>query len=301
MLASTIQRTNCYSPLETEYSSVVVQPLQTWEESEVLSFLMDRPLHTVAMVGLIADNGLLSELNRGTFYGCRNSKGELEGVALIGHATLVATRTSRALQVLAETAQACRNAHLILGEDRQIEEFWGYYSEGLTTAGQSMRLACRELLFELLRPQIVNETMGLRPAKLEELDLIIPIQAQLAFEESGINPQEVDSEQFRLRCQRRLEQGRTWVLIDRSELLFKAEVMSDTPYVLYLEGIWTNPLSRGNNVALRCLSELAERLDWKSRAVCLLVNEKNEAAQSLYRKAGFTPRSLYTTIFLGKD
>ena len=66
-------------------------------EAEVLAFLADRPLHTVSLTGLIEDNGLVSPLNRGAFYGCRNRQGQLEGVALIGHATLMETTTYRAL------------------------------------------------------------------------------------------------------------------------------------------------------------------------------------------------------------
>ena len=44
--------------------------------------------HTYSRNGkLIRDNGIVSSLNRGTFYGCRDLNGNLEGVALVGHAT----------------------------------------------------------------------------------------------------------------------------------------------------------------------------------------------------------------------
>ena len=56
------------------------------ERDEVLEFLSLRPIHTVAMAGFIRDNGLVSELNRGSFYGCRNAQGQLDGVALVGSA-----------------------------------------------------------------------------------------------------------------------------------------------------------------------------------------------------------------------
>src|SRR6185436_20691196 len=70
---------------------VITSRLTDADEEEVLNFLSRRPIHTVAMVGFIHDNGLVSTLNRGTFYGCRNYEGNLEGVALIGHATLLET------------------------------------------------------------------------------------------------------------------------------------------------------------------------------------------------------------------
>src|SRR5689334_2357107 len=59
------------------------------DKTEALTFLATRPVHTVALRGFIRDNGLESSRNRGKFYGYRNCEGQLEGVALIGHATLV--------------------------------------------------------------------------------------------------------------------------------------------------------------------------------------------------------------------
>ena len=62
-------------------------------KSEVLEFLDARPLHTSVMKSFIQDNGLEGKDNRGTFYAYRNAKGTIEGVALIGHTTLVESRS----------------------------------------------------------------------------------------------------------------------------------------------------------------------------------------------------------------
>src|ERR1700752_1958901 len=97
-------------------------------ESEVMELLSARPLHTAYMAGLIRDNGMLSPQNRGSFYGARNSLGVLEGVALIGHATMVEAHTEAALIALARVARNCQNAHLIRGEQTSIPTFWKYYA-----------------------------------------------------------------------------------------------------------------------------------------------------------------------------
>lgn len=47
-------------------SSVAVVELVERDREEVLGFLAERPIHTVAMAGLIRDNGFVSEHNRGT-------------------------------------------------------------------------------------------------------------------------------------------------------------------------------------------------------------------------------------------
>ena len=77
--------------------SVSVERLTNSDEAEVLKFLAQRPIHTITMTGMIHDNGIVSPFNRGTFYGCRDLNGQLEGVALVGHATLMETVSDRAL------------------------------------------------------------------------------------------------------------------------------------------------------------------------------------------------------------
>lgn len=267
-------------------------------EAEVLSFLAERPIHTVTMTGFIRDNGLVSPANRGTFYGVRNAAGQLEGVALIGHATLMETRTERAVSAFADVAQRCSSAFMILGEQERVEEFWSYYH----ARGQQMRLACREVLFELRHQIEVEQNVpGLRLATLQELDLIVPVQAKMAEEESGMNPLESDAEGFRKRCQRRIEQGRSWVLVENGELLFKADIIADTQEVIYLEGIWSNEKVRGTGVAANCMSQLANELLQRTKAISLLVDERNMRAQKFYRNCGFRFLSTYDTIFLEQE
>jgi len=238
---------------------------------------------------------MVSELNRGAFYGCRNQQGKLEGVALIGHATLIETRTDRALQALAELARQSATPHLIMGEEERIDEFWNYYSEG----GQEMRLACRELLFELRWPvQVREEVLEMRVATLDDLELVLPVHAQMAFEESGINPLEKDPDGFRERYARRIEQGRSWVCVEEGKLTFKADVVSDTPDAIYLEGVWATPEKTGTGYSLRCMSQLARNLLSQAKSLVLFVNEDNKKAQRYYQKAGFNLRATYDTIFL---
>ena len=79
----------CAHAREVEPSFLVHPLTERHDECEVLAFLLERPVHTVVMAGLIRDNGLESPFNRGTFYACRDSAGRLEGVALVGHATFV--------------------------------------------------------------------------------------------------------------------------------------------------------------------------------------------------------------------
>lgn len=281
-------------------------PLAERDRAEALAFLSERPLHTVGMAGLIRDNGITSGLNRGTFYGCRDAEGRLEGVALVGHHTLVEARTRRALREFARVAQGCARTHMIMGEVETVGEFWDCFAGD----GRQMRRACREVLFELRRPELfglrrivdeLGEGEGLRPAAPADVDLIAPVHAALAEAESGVNPLDLDPRGFVRRCLRRVEQGRTWVVVRDHRLVFKADVQADTPEVVYLEGVYVHPSERGSALGRRCMSQLCRRLLARTRVLCLLANEEDERAQRFYRACGFKTRAVYDTIFLRRD
>jgi predicted GNAT family acetyltransferase len=278
--------------------TVTVFELTEEDRNEVLAFLAERPRHTVCMTGFIRDNGLVSPHNRGTFYGCRNSVDRLEGVALIGHATLIEARTSRAMREFGLVAQTHTRTHMIMGEVDAVEEFWNYYAD----EGQEMRRACRELLFELRHAMDVPGEVGeMRCANLGDLDQIVPVQAAMAEFESGVNPFEVDPEGFRARCARRIEMGRVWVLEEDGKLVFKADILADTPDVIYLEGVWVAPAERGKGIGRKCMRQLCRDLLTRSKSVCLLVNEESERAHTFYRMCNFKMRGVYDSIFLRQD
>lgn len=274
---------------------LTIQPLTAEHHAEVLAFLAARPVHTVFMAGFIRDNGMVSDLNRGTFYGCRDGKGRLEGVALIGHATIVEAHSEGALAAFARFAQHCPSAYMILGEQEKVERFWSYYAR----SGQTPRRACRELLFEQRQPLEVRETVhDLRLATPEDLEIVLPVYAHMVITESGVDPLEVDSAGFRQRWLRRIQQGRVWVWIEDGRLIFNADIMSDTPDCIYLEGIYVDPDERGKGHGLRCLSQLSHNLLQRAKTLCLLVNQQHQQAQTFFQKAGFTLSGNYDTIFL---
>jgi ribosomal protein S18 acetylase RimI-like enzyme len=221
----------------------------------------------------------------------------LEGVSLIGHVTLLEVRTERALEAFARLASNFSGTHLLMGEQERINAFWNSYS----TEGQPMRRACRETLFELQFPITdKGHEPGLRLATMADLHLIIPAQAQMAFEESGLDPRAADPVGFRMRCARRIEQGRVWILLEQGKLIFKADIIGETPDVFYLEGVYVEPQARGRGLGTRCMVQLSNFLLAQAPSICLLVNEGNREAHSLYRKIGFQERGTYDTVFCAR-
>ncbi|MBC8029129.1 MAG: GNAT family N-acetyltransferase [Pyrinomonadaceae bacterium] len=279
----------------TASGSTATETLTNEHQSEILAFLAARPLHTVIMAGHIRDNGVVSDLNRGTFHAYRGLSGSLEGVALIGHATLLETRSPESLQAFARLAQSSSAIHLIMAESEKVDLFWTYFAQ----AGERPRVLGRESLLELRWPVGVEPKIsGLRQATMDDLNAVMLVQAEMALEKGGVDPMEADLVGFQQRCARRIELGRTWVLTDEQQLIFKVDIMANTPEAIYLEGIWVNPRKRGKDYGLRCLTQVARTLLMQTGSICVLVDENNLKAHALYRRAGFKPRGSYQLVYL---
>ncbi len=272
----------------------VVGELTAADESEVLEFLSARTIHTVFMASLIRDNGLVSPHNRGSFYSCRDRYGRLEGVALLGHATVVEARTEDALASFASLARNCLNAHLIRGEEETIKSFWRYYGVN----GKQPRLISREHLFEQRTPTTLDVMNDLRPATLKDLEKVLAVNASMALHEAGTNPLQNDPNGFRSRTARRIEQGRVWVWTEDDRLMFKADVVAETPEVTYLEGIHVHAEERRKGYGVSCMANLSSVLLQRTESICLTVNETNKNALKFYEKAGYQFHSHYETIYL---
>jgi predicted GNAT family acetyltransferase len=273
-----------------------VEVLTETEREEVLRFLNQRPVHTVVMTSFILDNGMQSELNRGSFYGCRNEAGELEGVALLGHSTLVEARTETALKALAFTARTMTTPiHLIMSSGTSANSFWNY----LTGFTSQPSMEFTELLFEVGFPfPVANCEYEIRPATADELEIVAEAHAEVAVIEQGIDPMERDREGFLKRTLRRIEQGRVFVVFEGDKLVFKADIVADTGKAAYLEGVYVSPAYRGKGVASGCLAKLCLQLLDRVENVCLLSNVEFKHAHRSFARAGMRNTDACTTLFV---
>jgi predicted GNAT family acetyltransferase len=271
-----------------------VQRFTNGDAAEVLDFLSRRPQPFI-MASFIRDNGITSPVNRGRFYGYRNAFGALEGVALIGHLILLETNSDAAMKAFAKLSQACLHAQTVLVEWTRVGKFLDTYSRRAPTP----RLLNRQLLMERTqRISLPEQIRVLRVATMADLDLVVPVHAQLVFEESGVNPLEKDPEGFRERCARRIEKGRIWVVTQDNQLRFKADVIAETPQVIYLEGVYVATDQRGQGFGAHCLAQMTNELLATANSVCLFANLRNHPAQKCYSKAGYTLREYYDSLHL---
>ena len=276
-------------------SSMSVQPLGETDVEEVLRFLRVRPVHTVVMASFIRDHGIVSDLNRGSFYGYRDHEGRLEGVALLGHSTLIEARSEDAMLAFAKKAQADGTPiNLIMSEHEDALKFWRYYA-----GAAEPRLNCEELLFETGFPMLVRDcAWDVRTARPEEIEQIAEAHAEVAFIETESDPMVRDREGFLERVARRIELGRTFVVFEDGKLLFKADIIAEADGIIYLEGIYVVSEHRGRGIAPVCLSRLTLMLLGRAEKICMLSNVRFGNAHRSFQKAGYRITGRCTTLFV---
>jgi hypothetical protein len=272
---------------------LLISPLKSGSEPEILTFLTGHQTQSILMMGLIRDNGLVNPLNNGTFYVCRNSKDRIEGVGLIGSTIMFETITDAATAALAIVAKSQNESNLILGEAGRVKEFWRYYEpmESLPFP------VCQDLLLEQHQPLELSEKVrDLRQACLGDLTSIMQANRELATQRDGINPMNVDPLRFRLRSVRCIEQGRVWICIKDNRLIFKADVIVNTPEIICLNSIYVDPDENARHYGSLCLSQLSRQFLKQNDAVYAIVSKQDKHLQTVCTNAGFLFREYCHTI-----
>jgi ribosomal protein S18 acetylase RimI-like enzyme len=272
-----------------------VRRLRRGEEASVLATLRAQPVKNVMSSGLILDNGLENDGNRGTFYGCF-AGGELKGVSLIGHHVLL----SGSLACAGVFARLARLRHMpdirvLLGEDVLVARFCRRLEEAPN--GLSAHQRARHLLLSLSGVARGGETFaGLRQALPEETLGVVRMNADAFMELYGVNPTSHDPSGFRQRTLTRVRMGRVWVITDEAGIIFKTEVVSATDDAVYLEGVFTRPDARGTGLGSAALRALCRTLLDRYKAICLLADAGNARTLDFYRKIGFAPEASYMLV-----
>jgi uncharacterized protein len=276
-----------------ESGSLQVIPVTGGSEGEILSALSTPSLTNVIMAGFISDNTLISPHNRGKFYLCRNERNQVEGVALIGHTVLLEVFTERALEAFAAVAHREASPHLLMGERNLVNRFWQYYAE----PRQVPRHVCPILFMQRAPFDEQQATVGLRLAVPTDLEHVVRAQAAMVLETSGIDPLQKDPIGFRERYLRRIELKRVWVLMKNGRLIFKTDVLADTPEAAYIEGVYVSPEERGKGLGQRCLTEAGRAFLGRNKAIYLFVQNDDLRTRSFYLKLGFSLAGQYDLLY----
>ena len=194
-------------------------------------------------------------------------------------------------EVFADEA-AQRTTRMIIGDEKAVTELWDD-AQALMPAPREDRP--QQPVYVLDEPPDGEET-GLREARADDLELLLPACAATHLEELGVDPLERDPRGFRRRTLGQIHERRSWVWAENGTILFKAEASAWTPRAVQLQQVWVDPEARNRGYAQRGLRHLCRVLLERTPAVCLFVRPENAAAIRVYEAVGMRRHGSYRSV-----
>jgi RimJ/RimL family protein N-acetyltransferase len=181
---------------------------------------------------------------------------------------------------------------MIIGEEIAVSELWNAASPDLPRPREDRP---GQPVYVLDEPPEPGET-GLRAARPDDFELLLPACAAAHREEIGIDPLERDPDGFGWRTRAQIDEGRSWVWEDEGTIRFKAEASAWTPQAVQLQQVWVDSDARGKGYAQRGLRDLCRLLLARVPTVCLFVRRENAPAIRVYEAIGMRHTISYRSL-----
>lgn len=180
-------------------------------------------------------------------------------------------------------------ADLVLPMWQRLERAWG--------PARDVR-ADQPLMAIDTHPNCVLDT-GVRQVRPEELDAYLVAAVDMFIGEVGVDPRMGDGGRgYRRRVASLIAAGRAWARFEHGQVVFKAEVGSQSPSVGQIQGVWVHPEWRGLGLGTAGTATLAAVIVGSGRIASLYVNNFNTVARAAYARVGFKEVGTFATVLL---
>jgi predicted GNAT family acetyltransferase len=141
--------------------------------------------------------------------------------------------------------------------------------------------------------------VGVRQVRPDELDSYLVAAVDMFIGEVGVDPRLGDGGRgYRRRVASLIAAGRAWARFEHGEVVFKAEVGSQSPKVGQIQGVWVHPEWRGQGLGTAGTATLAAVIVGTGRIASLYVNDFNTVARATYDRVGFVEVGTFATVLL---
>ncbi|MGV9799416.1 GNAT family N-acetyltransferase [Mycobacterium sp. NPDC003449] len=140
---------------------------------------------------------------------------------------------------------------------------------------------------------------AVRRVEIDELDAYLVAAVDMFIGEVGVDPRVGDGGRgYRRRIAGLIASGRAWARFERGEVVFKAEIGSQSPRVGQIQGVWVRPDWRGHGLGTAGTAALAAAVVGSGRIASLYVNDYNSVARATYDRIGFEQVGTFATVLL---
>lgn len=187
----------------------------------------------------------------------------------------------------------------VFGPRDEVEGLWAHLEPHW---GPPRAIRVRQPLLVAHRPP---STLGVpldervRPARPDEVDLVLPAAEHMFTAEIGYPPYTGSGRGYRASLSALIARGHTFVVVEDGEVIFKTDVGSLALGAAQLQGVWLTPRLRGQGLAAPMLASVVEQVMLgPAPLVTLYVNDFNTAARATYAHLGFREVGEFATVLL---
>ncbi|UWX98662.1 GNAT family N-acetyltransferase [Arthrobacter zhaoxinii] len=182
----------------------------------------------------------------------------------------------------------------IFGPAEAVLSLW---SELRDVSPQPFDIRPEQPLMQMAGPSAVPPAPGLRPARLDELDVLLPACTAMFEEEVGYSPVSNGDRHYRQRVKGLIERRQSLVDFDAAgRVVFKAELGTVSAQAAQIQGVWMNPEYRGQGLSRSYMSAVVAAALEVAPLVSLYVNSYNAPARATYEAVGFEQVGTFATI-----
>jgi predicted GNAT family acetyltransferase len=270
------------------------KPLSSKDTAGVLRVLDADPIASCMIAARVQESGL----DPRSFHGEMWSRGGPDESLCFYGANLVPLRGSvDDLRSFAD--RACRGPRMcssLVGRAELTLPLWEMLEADWGTA--------RELRSE--QPLLATSQLSEFPAdpdvrlvRADELDVYLTAAVAMFIEEVGVDPRANDGGRgYRRRIASLIAAGRAWARFEDGQVVYKAEIGSQSATVGQIQGVWVHPLYRGKGMGSAGTATVVDSVVRSGRIASLYVNSFNFAARRAYARIGLTQVATFTTVLL---
>lgn len=224
------------------------------------------------------------------------SGGELRSLCWSGANLVPVEADEEAIEAFAARARRHgRQCSSIVGPAQAVLSLW---SRLAPYWGPPREVRPDQPLMSMHGPPKVVPDPAVRRSRLDELDVIVPACVAMFTEEVGYSPVAADGGAlYHAQVTSLVSAGRSLVRMDDSEVVFKAELGSVTPWAVQVQGVWVSPRRRGQGLAAPGMAAVVRLVQTEiAPVISLYVNGFNTRAIRTYQRVGFGQVGTFATV-----
>ncbi len=278
-------------------TSSPVRALSVGDRDEALALCARNPAANVFVASRIEEGVLRAK--SGSLLGYHVG-GQLRGMCWVSANVVPVECDDEAIEAIAARIRRWhRGCASLFGPSGQVDAMWQQLAPHWGRP-RAIR-AVQPLLTTSTHPRELGLSVDprVRPARRDEVDLVVPAAAAMFTEEIGYPPYHGSARSYRVLIAGLVGEGHTFVWVEDGEVLFKADVGSAAIGASQIQGVWLAPRLRGQGLATSLMAAAtALILDGVAPLATLYVNDYNAPARATYQAIGFQEVGTFTTVLL---